>query len=82
MQLSQMQSCEQVSSSVSCHSMCRHTSHGRCLGFEQCKNLRGRASLVAQWLIIRLPMQGTRVQALVREDPTCRGAPKPVHHNY
>ena len=41
-----------------------------------------RASLVAQWLRIRLPMQGTRVQALVREDPTCRGATKPVRHNY
>ena len=27
-------------------------------------------------------MQGTRVQALVREDPTCRGATKPMHHNY
>ena len=27
-------------------------------------------------------MQGTRVWALVREDPTCRGATKPVHHNY
>ncbi|KAJ8783825.1 hypothetical protein J1605_008868 [Eschrichtius robustus] len=39
-------------------------------------------SLVAQWLRIRLPMQGTRVQALVWEDPTCRGATKPVHHNY
>ena len=26
-------------------------------------------------------MQGTRVQALVREDPTCRGSTKPVHHN-
>ena len=26
-------------------------------------------------------MQGTRVQALVREDPTCRGATKPVRHN-
>ena len=25
---------------------------------------------------------GTRVQALVREDLTCRGATKPVHHNY
>ena len=31
-------------------------------------------SLVAQQLRIRLPMQGTRVQALVREDPTCRRA--------
>ena len=40
------------------------------------------ASLVAQWLRIRLPMQGTRVRSLVREDPTCRGATKPVHHNY
>ena len=27
--------------------------------------------LVAQWLRIHLPMQGTRVRALVREDPTC-----------
>ena len=27
-------------------------------------------------------MQGTRVWALVQEDPTCRGATKPVHHNY
>ena len=38
--------------------------------------------LVAQWLRIRLPMQGTRVRALVREDPTCRGATKPMRHNY
>ena len=40
------------------------------------------ASLVVQWLRIRLPMQGTRVRALVWEDPTCRGATKPVSHNY
>ena len=40
------------------------------------------ASLVAQWLRIRLPMQGTRVRALVQEDPTCRGATKPVRHNH
>ena len=33
-------------------------------------------------IIIRLPMQGTQVRALVREEPTCRGATKPVHHNY
>ena len=39
-------------------------------------------SLVARWLRIHLPMQGTQVWALVREDPTCRGATKPVHHNY
>ena len=46
------------------------------------KNICTGTSLVAQWLRIRLPMQGTRVWALVWEDPTCRGAPKPVHHNY
>ena len=40
------------------------------------------ASLVVQWLRIRLPMQGTRVRALVREDPPCRGATKPVRRNY
>ena len=40
------------------------------------------ASLVAQWLGIHLPMQGTRVRALVLEDPTCHGATKPVCHNY
>ena len=39
-------------------------------------------SLVAQWLRIRLPMQGTRVRALVQEDPTCSGGTKPVRHNY
>ena len=36
----------------------------------------GWASLVAQWLRVCLPMQGTRVRSLVREDPTCRGATK------
>ena len=25
---------------------------------------------------------GDTVQALVREDPTCRGATKPIRHNY
>ena len=39
-------------------------------------------SLVAQWLRVCLPMQGTWVRALVQEDPTCHGATKPVHHNY
>ena len=47
----------------------------------QLKKKRPRASLVAQWLRICLPMQGTRVRALVWEDPTCRGATKPVRHN-
>ena len=42
----------------------------------------GRASLVAQWLRIHLPLQGTWVRTLVREDPTCSRATKPVRHNY
>ena len=41
-----------------------------------------RASLVAQWLRLCLPMQGTRVRALVWEDPTCRGATGSVSHSY
>ena len=45
------------------------------------KTLQG-ASLVAQWLRICLPMQGTRVRALVWEDPTCHRATRPMSHNY
>ena len=45
------------------------------------KNAFFWASLVAQWLGVRLPMQGTGVQALVREVPTRCGAMKPVRHN-
>ena len=48
---------------------------------KEIKNTSG-TSLVAQWLGIRLPMQGTRVRALVWEDPTCRGATRPVSHSY
>ena len=33
------------------------------------KNIFSGASLVVQWLRLRLPMQGTRVRALVWEDP-------------
>ena len=46
------------------------------------KERQVQASLVAQWLRIHLSMQGTRVWALVREDPTCCGTTKPVYHNY
>ena len=53
-----------------------------CLQEGVVKNWGLRASLVAQWLRVCLPMQGTRVQALVWEDPTCRGATRPVSHNY
>ena len=45
-------------------------------------NYRFRASLVAQWLRICLPMQGMRVRALVWEDPTYHGATGPVSHNH
>ena len=48
---------------------------------EEIKKYLG-ASLVAQWLRICLLMQGTRVRALVWEDPTCHGAAGPVSHNY
>ena len=61
--------------------------HARSYGFffcfsRECKNKHLGASLEAQWLRIRLPMQGTLVLALVQVDPTCHGATKPVHHNY
>ena len=46
------------------------------------KSITPGTSLVVQWLRIRLPMQATRVRALAREDPTCRGAAGPVSHNY
>ena len=35
------------------------------------QNMNHGVSLVAHRLRIHLPMQGTRVRALVREDPTC-----------
>ena len=46
------------------------------------KNHMIGASLVAQWLGVCLPVQGMRVRALIWEDPTCRGATRPVSHNY
>ena len=39
--------------------------------------IKSWASLVVHWLRIHLAMQGTPVQSLVREDPTCCGATKP-----
>ena len=50
--------------------------------FQGFKKLVSGTSLVAQWLRIHLPMQGTWVRALIREDPTCHRATKPVRHNY
>ena len=46
------------------------------------KKVTSQASLVAQWLRIHLPMQGTWVRALGWEDPACHGATKPMCHNY
>ena len=40
------------------------------------------ASLVTQWKIIHLPVQETRVQSLIWEDPTCHGTTMPMHHSY
>ena len=39
-------------------------------------------SLVAQWLGVRLPMQGTQVRALVWKAPTCCGAAGSAYPNY
>ena len=38
-------------------------------------------SLLAQWLSIHLPVQGTQAPSLVR-DSTWLGATRPAHHNY
>ena len=61
--------------------MCNHQSENILREFTALK-IALRTSLVAQWLRICLPMQATRVRALVREDPTCRGSTKPVRHSY
>ena len=51
------------------------------------KNLRFKqnicrgTSMVVQWLRVCLSMQGTWVQSLVWEDPTCHAAPGLVCHN-
>ena len=58
------------------------SSENKTISREYGQNHSRGTSLVAQWLRIRLPMQGTRVRALVREDPTCHGATKPMCHNF
>ena len=57
---------------TSVSSFCFLSPENHCL-----KDRTRRTSLVVQWLRICLPMQGTRVRALVREDPTFCGATKP-----
>ena len=39
-------------------------------------------SLAVQCIRIHRSRQGTRVWSLLREDSTCCGATKPMHHNY
>ena len=43
------------------------------------KNVFG-AYLMVHWLGIHLAIQGTLVQSLAWEDPTCQDATKPVHN--
>ena len=37
---------------------------------------------MVQWWRICLPIQETWIRPLIREDPTCLRATKPMHHNY
>ena len=46
------------------------------------RNCQMGTSLTFQWLGIYLVTQGTWVQPLVGEDPTCHGASKPVSRKY
>ncbi|CAI9169492.1 unnamed protein product [Rangifer tarandus platyrhynchus] len=61
----------------------KKTPKGKMVNFKLCvfthtkKNPAG-TFLVAQWLRICLPMQGTQVQFLVQEDPTRCRADEPV----
>ena len=41
-----------------------------------------QTSLIVQWMGICLPVQGTQVQSLVREDSTCCAATQPMPHNH
>ena len=52
------------------------------LRVEQDQRIQRRTPVVAQWLRIHLPVEGTWVQSLVQEVPMCRGATKPRFCNY
>ena len=71
-----------VACSDPCYSKCGSWPSSTGITWELVRNADSQASLVAQWLGVRLPMQGTRVRALVREDPTCRGAAGLVSHGH
>ena len=78
--LKSMESHWWVSNQERCLAVCAASKHQSF--WKQCKKWVGGTSLVAQWIRICLPMQGTWVRTLVWEDPTCRGATRPVRHNY
>ena len=46
------------------------------------KKLKLETSLVVQWLRIHLPIRGTWVQSLLRDDYICHRATKSMQHNY
>ena len=49
----------------------------------QKKNIYNASGFPGGAVVKNLPANaGSRVRALVREDPTCHGATKPVRHNY
>ena len=52
------------------------------LSFLTLKQRVWETSLVAQWIWVCLPTQGTWVQSLVEEDSTYCGETKPMCHNY
>ena len=54
----------------------------QCTGQPPVTQTYSGASLVAQWIRIHQPMQGTQVWSLVQEGSTCWGATKPASHTY
>ena len=72
-----------------CQQVQEHKSFQECRAHIKCNTVKrfvllkmnSWTSLVVQWLGIHLLMQGTQVPFLVREDSTCCGATKPLHHN-
>ena len=75
-------SCWLVFSAVNVHYIYKHTNMDNVQNNKMFLKENSWASLVVQWLRIRLAVQGTLVQSLVREDPTCLGATKPMCPNY
>ena len=73
---------DQMETQITFFQIIKNISHLHYSFMFKIKIYNSRASLVAQWLGVCLPMRGTRVRALVWEDPTCHGATGPVSHNY